>query len=68
MNIMFEVFSAFGTVGLTLGITPSLSLASKIVIITEMFIGRMQFIILFLAIIRKAKQRLIKYPEIDVNL
>ncbi len=68
MNIMFEVFSAFGTVGLTLGITHNLSLASKIVIIIEMFIGRMQFIILFLAIIRKAKQRLIKYPEIDVNL
>ena len=68
MNIMFEVFSAFGTVGLTLGITPNLSLASKIVIIIEMFIGRMQFIILFLAIIRKAKQRLIKYPEIDVTL
>lgn len=68
MNIMFEVFSAFGTVGLTLGITHNLSLASKIVIIIEMFIGRMQFIILFLAIIRKAKQRLIKYPEIDVTL
>ncbi len=68
MNIMFEVFSAFGTVGLSLGITPYLSLASKIVIIIEMFIGRMQFIILFLAIIRKAKQRLIKYPEIDLNL
>ncbi len=68
MNIMFEVFSAFGTVGLSLGITPDLSLSSKIVIIIEMFIGRMQFVILFLAIIKKTKQRLIKYPEVDLNL
>ncbi|HHW59960.1 MAG: potassium transporter TrkG [Bacteroidales bacterium] len=68
MNIMFEVFSAFGTVGLTLGITPNLSLASKIVIIIEMFVGRMQFVILFLAIIKRAKRRLIKYPEIDLYL
>ena len=68
MNIMFEVFSAFGTVGLTLGITPNLSLASKIVIIIEMFVGRMQFVILFLAIIKRVKRRLIKYPEIDLYL
>jgi trk system potassium uptake protein TrkH len=39
-EIVFEVVSAFGTVGLTLGITPSLSAGGKLVIIAAMFAGR----------------------------
>ena len=42
MDIIFEVVSAFGTVGLTLGITPSLSFIGKIIIILLMFIGRLR--------------------------
>jgi len=38
-QIAFEVFSALGTVGLTTGITPNLSVASKIVLILTMFCG-----------------------------
>jgi trk system potassium uptake protein TrkH len=41
MQILFEVVSAFGTVGLSTGITPDLGLASKLVIIATMFIGRL---------------------------
>jgi len=37
---LFEVFSAFSTVGLSLGITPKLSSLGKIVIILTMYIGR----------------------------
>ena len=37
----FEVFSALGTVGLSLGLTPVLSPAGRIVIIILMFIGRL---------------------------
>jgi Trk-type K+ transport system membrane component len=40
LEILFEVSSAFGTVGLTLGITPELSTAGKVVIMLLMFIGR----------------------------
>ncbi|UWG96588.1 TrkH family potassium uptake protein [Dehalobacter sp. DCM] len=40
MTLLFETVSAFGTVGLTLGVTPSLSLIGKILIILTMFIGR----------------------------
>lgn len=40
-NIAFEVFSAFGTVGLSTGITPHLHIASKAAIVLLMFIGRM---------------------------
>ena len=39
--LIYEIFSAFGTVGVTAGVTPSLSLGSKIVIIILMFIGRL---------------------------
>lgn len=39
-EIVFEVFSAIGTVGLTLGITPSLTVGSQIVLCVLMFLGR----------------------------
>ncbi|MBM6684739.1 H(+)-transporting ATPase [Faecalicatena contorta] len=41
IQVFFEVVSAFGTVGLSTGITPTLSAAAKIVIICVMFIGRL---------------------------
>lgn len=40
LQLLFEITSAFGTVGLSTGITPDLSIASKIVVIVTMFIGR----------------------------
>ena len=40
-QVVFEVISAFGTVGLTLGITPNLSVISKLLIIITMFVGRL---------------------------
>lgn len=42
MEVIFEVVSAFGTVGLTLGITSSLSFAGKIILIILMIIGRLR--------------------------
>ena len=40
IQLLFEVVSAFGTVGLSTGITPDLSVAGKLVIIIVMFTGR----------------------------
>ena len=40
-DILFEMTSAFGTVGLSTGITPTLSVGSKVVSIITMFIGRL---------------------------
>ncbi|WP_406945882.1 TrkH family potassium uptake protein [Halobacillus sp. SY10] len=51
MQILFEACSAFGTTGLSMGITPDLHTAGKIIIITLMFIGRIG-IFSFLFIIR----------------
>lgn len=41
IQLLFEVVSAFGTVGLSTGITPGLSVISKVIIILTMFIGRL---------------------------
>ena len=41
LDALFEMTSAFGTVGLSTGITPTLSVGSKIVSIMVMFIGRL---------------------------
>ena len=46
-NIIFEIFSAFGTVGLSSGMTPFLTIGSKIVLIILMFFGRLGPITLF---------------------
>lgn len=40
-NIIFEVFSAFGTVGLSANLTPSLSMGSKLILCALMYIGRL---------------------------
>ena len=40
IQLLFEVVSAFGTVGLSTGITPNLCVLSKLVIILTMFAGR----------------------------
>ncbi|MEW9122049.1 MAG: TrkH family potassium uptake protein [Thermotaleaceae bacterium] len=65
IEIFFEVTSAFATVGLSLGITPSLSLAGRVLISITMFAGRVGPLTLALALARKQQKTkgLIKYPE-----
>ncbi|SDC11130.1 potassium uptake protein, TrkH family [Pelagirhabdus alkalitolerans] len=63
IEIMFEVFSAFGTTGLSLGITEDLSNIGKLIIMVMMFVGRIG-IFSFLFIIRgKPNKDLYKYPK-----
>lgn len=61
--IVYETTSAFATVGLTLGLTPELSLIGKIVIALTMYIGRVGPLTLVLALAKKKKGVSIKYPE-----
>lgn len=65
MAVTFEVFSAFGTVGMSLGITPQLSSASKLVLILIMYAGRVGVLSTTLAILAKRNNggSPIKYPE-----
>src|SRR5690625_1993475 len=62
--ILFEVTSAFGTIGLSLGITEDLTSFSKVVLMILMFIGRIG-IVTFLYTFRKNKQNddYIRYPK-----
>lgn len=62
LRILFEVVSAFGTVGLSAGITPSLSLLGKLVIILTMFTGRIGPLTLAF-IVGQRKPTSYKYPE-----
>lgn len=60
---MFEVTSAFGTVGSSMGITPHLSPWGKLLMIFCMFIGRLGPLTLGFAIANKIGKPAIKYPE-----
>jgi potassium uptake TrkH family protein len=66
LEISFEVFSAFSTVGLSLGITPELSVASKYVVICLMFFGRIGFINLMIGILRNVNISNYTYPKENV--
>lgn len=63
LSILFEVISAFGTVGLSMGITTSLSPISQLIIIGVMYSGRVSVILLIAAILGDPKHRRIQYPE-----
>ena len=63
INILFEATSAFGTVGLSTGITASLSDAGRLVIIATMYIGRVGVLLLMATIFTDTKPSLIKYPQ-----
>ena len=68
IDVSFEVFSAFSTVGLTLGITPQLSTGSKLVLMAIMLIGRVGTLTMLIAIVRKIGEQRYKYPEETVYI
>ena len=66
LSVVFESFSAFGTVGLSLGVTQSLSIAGKFVIMLTMFAGRVGLISIAMPRIRKYSEYLVDYPRGEV--
>ena len=67
IQLLFEVVSAFGTVGLSTGITPNLSVASKAVIILTMYIGRLgAFTLLSMWINREEPS--VRYTEESITI
>lgn len=62
LNLMFEQVSAFGTVGLSTGITPLLTFGSKVWIILSMFVGRIGPLT-FAMIVSQRTVGSIRYPE-----
>jgi len=63
IQILFEVVSAFATVGLSMGITGSVSVAAKLILIITMYIGRVGVLLLMSAILGDPKPTRIHYPE-----
>ena len=63
INILFESTSAFATVGLSTGITSSLSWSGQLLIIATMYIGRVGVLLLMAAIFTDTRPSLIKYPQ-----
>ena len=60
---LFETVSAVGTVGCTLGITPSLGLASQLILIALMFLGRVGGLTILYATISTSTKKLSKLPQ-----
>lgn len=68
--IAFEVFSAFGTVGLTMGLTPNLTIPGKIIIMLMMYIGRVGIYTVGFSLMTKnqKQQAKFKYPDESVMI
>ncbi len=62
LGLMFEAVSAFGTVGLSTGVTPLLTAPGKIVIIGLMFVGRVAPLVVGLFLARPPAYSGVRYP------
>ena len=68
LRILFEVVSAFGTVGLSTGITSSLTVHGKLWLIITMFAGRIGPVTFVLALALRSRKGAIHYPEGKINI
>jgi trk system potassium uptake protein TrkH len=68
LPLLFEAVSAFGTVGLSMGITPDLTIIGKLLIIILMYGGRIGPLTLGFALTRVLRKEKIEYPEAKVMI
>jgi len=61
--VLFETTSAFGTVGLSMGLTPELTSAGRILIILTMFLGRVGLLTAVFALAQRRRKIPLHYPE-----
>ncbi|WP_111308815.1 TrkH family potassium uptake protein [Confluentibacter sediminis] len=66
LEIAFECFSAYSTVGLSLNVTPTLCYSSKIVIIIVMFLGRIGMLNLLFGMLGEVEQKFYQYPQENI--
>ena len=66
--LLFEAVSAMGTVGLSLGVTPELSVAGKMVLVLLMFWGRVGILTFFAILIKEEKKVDIRYTEVEIPI
>lgn len=65
---LFESVSALATVGLSLGITPALDLASKLILIFLMYIGRVGLLTITLGFFHREENPNVKYPSVKIMI
>ncbi|MDD5095771.1 MAG: TrkH family potassium uptake protein [Dehalococcoidia bacterium] len=68
LYLFFETVSAFGTVGLSTGITPDLTTAGHLIIILTMFVGRFGPLTLALMLVQRQKPTKYQYPREAVRI
>jgi trk system potassium uptake protein TrkH len=68
LALVFEAVSAFGTVGLSTGLTPELSTGGKLLIILSMFVGRIGPLALALAVFRPRGRAAFEYAREDLAI
>ncbi|HBT59855.1 MAG: potassium transporter TrkG [Paracholeplasma sp.] len=66
MDVAFEVSSAFGTVGLTLNFTSTISNFTKVILMINMFVGRIGILTLLEVLDNKKTANVVTYAEIDM--
>jgi len=66
MKLIFEAVSAFGTVGLSTGITPQLNTGSKVILIVLMFAGRLGPLTLAFSLLQQERKETARYPRGNV--
>lgn len=67
-ELIFEQVSAFGTVGLSTGLTPKLSTAGKLWIMASMFVGRLGPLTVALAVVTQRRRVPVDYPREPVMI
>ena len=68
MRVLFETVSAFGTVGLSTGVTPELSIQGRVIVMATMFIGRLGPLTLVLALAARANRRTFRHATESVKI
>ncbi len=66
LAVVFECFSAYSTVGLSLGLTTELTEPSKYVLIATMFIGRIGMLNLMIGLLRQINHQFYEYPKENI--
>jgi trk system potassium uptake protein TrkH len=67
IDLLFETVSAFSNVGLSVGITPGLSVAGRMIIVLTMFIGRLGPLTMAFALVQRQQIEAYRYPQETVR-
>ncbi len=68
LSVLFEAVSAFGTSGITMGLTTELTSIGKVLVIILMFVGRIGPLTLAYALKPKNSKELYRYPEGNITI